>query len=50
LIKGASIPNVWLRLEVDSGADPASLHAEWVQMNGRKMWDINLTQQQLTSS
>jgi alkaline phosphatase D len=50
LIKGASIPNVWLRLEVDSSGDPASLHAEWVQMNGRKMWDIKLTQQQLTSS
>lgn len=48
LIKGASIPHVWLRLEVDSSKTPATLHAEWIQMNGRKMWDLKLTQQQLT--
>ena len=48
LIKGAAIPHVWLRLEVDSSKTPVTLHAEWVQMNGRKMWGLNLTQQQLT--
>lgn len=47
LIKGAAIPHVWLRLEVDSTVTPATLHAEWVQMDGRKMWDISLTQTQL---
>jgi alkaline phosphatase D len=50
LVKGAAIPNVWLRLEVDSSVDPATLHAEWVQMNGRKMWDLKLTQQELKST
>ena len=48
LIKGAAVPHVWLRLEVDSSKTPPTLHAEWVQMNGRKMWDLELTQQQLT--
>jgi hypothetical protein len=35
---------------VDSSVVPATLHAEWVQMNGRKMWDLKLTEQQLTST
>ena len=48
LVKGAAIPNVWLRLEVDSCVTPPTLHAEWVQMNGRKMWDLKLTQEELT--
>ena len=47
LIKGAAIPHVWLRLEVDSTKKPATLHAEWVQMKNRKMWDITLTTDQL---
>jgi alkaline phosphatase D len=47
LIEGAAIPHVWLRLEVDTTQKPATLHAEWVQMNGQKMWDITLNQQQL---
>jgi len=50
LIKGAAVPHVWLRLEVDSRKTPATLHAEWVQMNGRKMWDLKLNQQQLTKA
>ena len=50
LVHGAAIPHVWLRLEVDSSVIPATLHAEWVQMNGRKMWDLKLTEQQLTST
>jgi alkaline phosphatase D len=48
LIKGAAIPHVWLRLEVDSSKTPATIHAEWIQMNGHKMWDLKLNQQQLT--
>lgn len=47
LVEGAAVPHVWLRLEVDSTQQPATLHAEWVQMNGRKMWDIKLTENQL---
>ncbi len=47
LIKGEAIPHVWLRLEVDSTKEPAMLHAEWVQMNGRQMWDLTLTEDQL---
>ena len=47
LIQGAAIPHVWLRLDVDSTKQPATLHAEWVQMNGRKMWDLKLTTDQL---
>ena len=48
LVKGAAIPHVWLRLEVDSTKTPVTLHAEWIHMNGRKMWHLKLTQQQLT--
>ncbi|MCH2611458.1 MAG: alkaline phosphatase D family protein, partial [Pirellulales bacterium] len=50
LIKGAAIPNVWLRLEVDTGTSPATLHARWMQMNGRKMWDVMLTEDDLSKS
>ncbi len=47
LIKGAAIPHVWLRLEVDSTVQPATLHAKWVQMDGRKMWDLKLSEKDL---
>nr|WP_165441746.1 alkaline phosphatase D family protein [Rubinisphaera italica] len=47
LIKGAAIPHVWLRLEVDSTREPAQLHAEWVQMDGQPMWDITLDETEL---
>ncbi|PHS03047.1 MAG: hypothetical protein COA78_19160 [Blastopirellula sp.] len=47
LIRGEAIPHVWLRLEVDSTKQPATLHAEWVQMDGRKMWDLTLTEDDL---
>jgi alkaline phosphatase D len=47
LIEGAAVPHVWLRLEVDATQQPATLHAQWVQMNGRKMWDITLNEEQL---
>jgi len=50
LIKGAAMPNVWLRLDVDTtGSDP-SLQAHWVQMNGRQMWDVKLTGSELRKS
>ena len=47
LVEGAAVPHVWLRLEVDTTQEPATLHAQWVQMEGRKMWDIKLTEKQL---
>jgi len=47
LIEGAAVPHVWLRVEVDSTQQPATLHAEWVQMDGREMWDVSLTEEQL---
>ncbi len=48
LVRGEAIPHVWLRLEVDSTQSPARLHAEWVQMEGIPMWDITLTEEELT--
>ena len=50
LIEGAAVPHVWLRLEVDSTHKPATLHAEWVQMDGRKMWDLSLDEDQLSKA
>ena len=50
LIKGAAVPHVWLRLEVDSTQEPATLHAQWVQMNGRKMWDLKLSEKDLRTT
>lgn len=47
LIKGAAIPHVWLRMEVDSTREPAQLHAEWVQMDRQPMWDITLDETEL---
>jgi alkaline phosphatase D len=48
LVRGEPVPHVWLRLEVDSTQKPATLHAEWVQMEGREMWDLKLDEEQLT--
>ncbi|MEL0097042.1 MAG: alkaline phosphatase D family protein [Planctomycetaceae bacterium] len=48
LIKGAAIPNVWLRLDVDTTAEDPTLHAHWIQMDGRQMWDVKLTESELT--
>ena len=48
LIKGAAIPNVWLRLDVDTSGSEPSLHAHWIQMKGRQMWDVKLTESDLT--
>jgi len=48
LIRGEAVPHVWLRLEVDSTQSPARLHAQWVQMEGRPMWDVTLTTEQLS--
>jgi len=50
LIEGAAVPHVWLRLEVDSTHKPATLHAEWVQMDGLKMWDLSLDEDQLSKA
>lgn len=50
LVRGEAIPHVWLRLEVDSQQEPATLHAEWVQMNGRKMWDVKLAVNELSAN
>ena len=47
LIKGEPVPHVWLRVEVDSTQKPATLHAEWVQMDGREMWEVSLTEEDL---
>lgn len=48
LVRGEAVPHVWLRLEVDSTQSPARLHAEWVQMKGRPMWDVTLTADELS--
>ena len=49
LVRGEAIPHVWLRLEADDTVDPPRLHAEWVQMDGQEMWDIELTIDDLTA-
>jgi alkaline phosphatase D len=50
LVRGEAIPHVWLRLDVDTTKSPATLHAQWVQMAGQKMWDIRLTESDLRKS
>lgn len=42
LIHGSATPHVWLRVEVDTTVSPATFEAEWVQMDGQKMWTLNL--------
>jgi alkaline phosphatase D len=50
LVHGEAVPHVWLRLEVDSTTTPATLHAKWEQMDGRKMWDVRLRERDLQRS
>ncbi|MBA2115272.1 alkaline phosphatase D family protein [Bremerella alba] len=50
LVRGEAVPHVWLRLEADNTQSPALLHAEWLQMEGRPMWDVTLTTDQLSHS
>lgn len=49
LIKGSATPHVWLKLDVDSTRTPASLRAEWVQMNGMEMWSLEVDESELTA-
>ncbi len=48
LVRGEAIPHVWLRVEVDATGETPTLHAEWRQMNGREMWDVRLTADELS--
>lgn len=47
LVRGAAVPHVWLRLEIDNTVSPAKLHAKWVQMEDRPMWDVTLSTEEL---
>jgi len=49
LIKGSATPHVWLKLDVDSTHTPATLRAEWVQMNGMEMWSLEVDASELTA-
>jgi len=50
LIHGAAIPHVWLRVEVDTTKTPATIEAQWHQMDGQEMWDLSLSETELTKS
>lgn len=47
LIEGAAIPHVWLRVEADTTQTPATLEAKWIQMDGEKMWNLSLTEEDM---
>lgn len=47
LVRGEAVPHVWLRLDVDTSQKAPQLHAQWIQMEGRPMWDITLTEADL---
>ncbi|MEZ6091144.1 MAG: alkaline phosphatase D family protein [Pirellulaceae bacterium] len=50
LVKGSATPHVWLKLDVDSTRSPATLRAEWVQMDGREMWTLDVNADDLNPS
>jgi alkaline phosphatase D len=50
LVKGSATPHVWLQLDVDSTRSPATLRAEWIQMNGIEMWSLEVDAGDLTAS
>ena len=50
LIHGAAIPHVWLRVEIDTTKTPATLDAQWLQMDGQEMWDLTLDETELRKS
>ena len=47
LVHGSATPHVWLRVKADTTVSPATFTAEWVQMNGEKMWTLNLDENDL---
>lgn len=49
LVKGSATPHVWLKLDVDSTRKPATLRAEWVQMDGIEMWSLEVDESDLTA-
>ncbi|MBI1247471.1 hypothetical protein GC197_06435 [bacterium] len=49
LVRGDAVPHVWLGLEVETTLPDPTLHAEWIQMENRPMWDFRLTLSELTA-
>ena len=47
LVHSAVEPNVYLRIVADTTVQPAQLSAEWIQMDGREMWDVKLDETML---
>lgn len=47
LVMGSATPHVWLKLDIDATQSPATLNAEWVQMDGQEMWTLNVTEADL---
>lgn len=43
LVRGAAMPHVWLKVDVDATGETPTLRAEWRQMNGREMWSVERT-------
>lgn len=43
LVHDAVEPHVFLRLEADTTADPARLHARWVNLEGKLIFEVELT-------
>ena len=42
LVHGSATPHVWLKLDIDSTQSPATLRAQWVQMQGEPMWSLDI--------
>ncbi len=50
LVHGAAIPHVWLKVDVDTTGSSPTFRAEWVQMDGKPMWTLELTEADLKRS
>ena len=48
LVHGSATPHVWLKLDVDTTQSPATLRAEWVQLQGEKMWTLEVNENDLS--
>ena len=47
LIRSAIEPNVFLRVEADSTVTPARLDVEFIQLEGREMWKVEIDETML---
>lgn len=50
LIWGEPLPHIFLQLTCDSTVSPATLHARWINITGKVVYEIKTTSQEMTAA